>query len=209
MKIVDDHFVLRGEDVLVTACYLKSRRWTTGMIRQLLPPPRHREHNPHVAIAAGQRLWPKEHVEEIERREHFDSTRGSSQEQSEQAKSQRRALAETVVTFAQNMAIELGDRQRIGEAPLKNRTKKTTALVLSGGKWTAHDLRRTAGTMMATLGICNDVIHECLNHIQNDRKSRVYIRDRRESEQARAFDALGVKLASIVASPKSPGDSSY
>ena len=104
---------------------------------------------------------------------------------------------------------QLGDRQRIGEAPLKNRTKKTTALVLPGGKWTTHDLRRTAGTMMATLGISNDVIHACLNHIQNDRMSRVYIRDRRESEQERAFDALGVKLASIVSSPKSPGDSSY
>ena len=62
---------------------------------------------------------------------------------------------------------------------------------------------------MATLGISNDVIHECLNHIQNDRMSRVYIRDRREPEQERAFDALGVKLASIVSSPKSPGDSSY
>ena len=55
---------------------------------------------------------------------------------------------------------------------------------------------------MATLSISNDVIHECLNHIQSDRMSRVYIRDRRESEQARAFDALGTKLASLVSSSK-------
>lgn len=93
---------------------------------------------------------------------------------------------------------QLADRQRLGKAPLKNRTKKTTGLVLSGGKWTAHDLRRTAGTMMATLGISNDVIHECLNHIQSDRMSRVYIRDRRESEQARAFEALGERLAAVA-----------
>ena len=99
---------------------------------------------------------------------------------------------------------QLGDRQRVGKVPLKNRTKKTVGLVLSGGKWTAHDLRRTAATIMATLGISNDVINECLNHIQNDRMSRVYIRDRRETEQARAFDVLGEKLASIVSSPKYP-----
>ena len=97
---------------------------------------------------------------------------------------------------------QLGDRQRVDKSPLKNRTKKTVGLVLSGGKWTAHDLRRTAATMMATLGISNDVINECLNHIQNDRMSRVYIRDRREAEQARAFDALGDKLALIASRQK-------
>ena len=62
--------------------------------------------------------------------------------------------------------------------------------------------------MMATLGISNDVINECLNHIQNDRMSRVYIRDRRETEQARAFDALGVKLA-LIASRRPLGPISW
>ena len=52
---------------------------------------------------------------------------------------------------------------------------------------------------MAQLGISTDVIDECLNHMLQSRVSRVYIRDRREVEQARAFEALGTRLRAIVA----------
>jgi integrase len=81
---------------------------------------------------------------------------------------------------------------------MANRSAKTQSLALSGGRWTAHDLRRTAATIMARLGVSNDVIDECLNHIIQSRVSRVYIRDRREVDQARAFDALGAKLSAII-----------
>lgn len=94
---------------------------------------------------------------------------------------------------------QLSDRQRTTEQRLKNRTVATDSLTLSGGKWTAHDLRRTAATLMASLGISSDVIDECLNHIISSRVTRIYIRDRREAEQAKAFDALGEKLAQLVA----------
>ena len=107
MNTVDDHFALRGDDVLVNARYLKSRGWTAGMIRQLLPPPSHRERNPHVAIAAGQRLWAKEHVEEIESGEHFERTRLRAQERSQRAVSKRRELAEALVIFARNIKIDV------------------------------------------------------------------------------------------------------
>jgi integrase len=88
-------------------------------------------------------------------------------------------------------------RQRDPEQRLKNRTKATTSLALSGGKWTAHDLRRTAATIMARLGFGSDVINECLNHMQQDRMAKVYIRDRRESEQVKAFDKLGEALNAL------------
>jgi integrase len=91
----------------------------------------------------------------------------------------------------------LADRQRQGEARMKGRSKNTAALQLAGGKWTAHDLRRTAATLMAQMGISTDVIDECLNHMLQSRVSRVYIRDRREAEQVRAFDALGENLQSL------------
>lgn len=94
---------------------------------------------------------------------------------------------------------QLVDRQRPPEKRLKNRTAATESLVLSGGKWTAHDLRRTAATLMASLRISSDVIDECLNHIIPSRARRIYIRDRRETEQAQAFDALGGKLSELVA----------
>lgn len=94
---------------------------------------------------------------------------------------------------------QLADRQRTPETRMKNRAKNTDSLCLTGGRWTAHDLRRTAATLMAQLGISTDVIDECLNHLLQSRVSRVYIRDRREPEQARAFDALGAKLQAILA----------
>ena len=95
---------------------------------------------------------------------------------------------------------QLADRQR-GQTPrMEHRTKNTAALSLSGGKWTAHDLRRTAATLMASLDISTDVIDECLNHMLQSRVSRIYIRDRREAQQAIAFDALGEKLTKTLAS---------
>ena len=92
---------------------------------------------------------------------------------------------------------QIADRQRTSGKAMKNRSKATAALALPGGKWTAHDLRRTAATLMAKMGISNDVINECLNHKQADRMTRVYVQDRREGEQAVAFDKLGRKLQTL------------
>jgi hypothetical protein len=44
------------------------------------------------------------------------------------------------------------------------------------------------------------VIDECLNHMFESRMRRTYIRDRRAVDQARAFDALGKLLESLLAS---------
>ena len=93
---------------------------------------------------------------------------------------------------------QLADRQRPAERRLQHRSTRTDSLVLAGGKWTAHDLRRTAATLMAGLGISGDVIDECLNHVTESRVRRTYIRNRRPAEQARAFDALGARLAALV-----------
>ena len=68
--------------------------------------------------------------------------------------------------------------------------------MLKGGRWTAHDLRRTESTLMSQLGIPNDVINECENHIKQG-MSGVYIQDRREAEQLKAFELLGQKLNSF------------
>lgn len=93
---------------------------------------------------------------------------------------------------------QLADRQKDPADRLSGRTKQAESLKLAGGKWTAHDLRRTAATLMAQIGISSDVIDECLNHINQNRVQRTYIRTRREQEQAQAFDALGVKLKEIT-----------
>lgn len=92
---------------------------------------------------------------------------------------------------------QFADRQRSSSERMMNRTKAVNALILPGGRWTAHDLRRTTSTMMSQLGISNDVINECENHIKQG-MSGVYIQDRRQAQQAQAFDALGEKLTALL-----------
>ena len=92
---------------------------------------------------------------------------------------------------------QLADRQRPPERRLKGRSKETQSLALPGGRWTAHDLRRTAATVMAMKGVSTDVIDECLNHKSQSRMAKVYIRDRRGQEQRLAFDVLGETLTKL------------
>jgi len=96
---------------------------------------------------------------------------------------------------------QLSDRQKTPDRRLAHRSKATTSLLLSRGRWTSHDLRRTAATRMAELGISGDVIDECLNHMIESRVRRTYIRDRRLSEQRKAFDALGARLQALISGP--------
>ena len=98
-----------------------------------------------------------------------------------------------------NFGKPLSDRQRSLERRLTGRTLACEALKLAGGRWTAHDLRRTAATLMAEMGVSGDVIDECLNHIIESRVRRIYVRDRRAADQAKAFDALGARLQQLVA----------
>jgi integrase len=99
---------------------------------------------------------------------------------------------------ATTFAKKLAERQKPPERRFKGRTAKPATLALPGGRWTAHDLRRTAATMMAELGVSGDVIDECLNHMIESRVRRIYIRDRRLGEQALAFDALGARLQALT-----------
>ena len=58
--------------------------------------------------------------------------------------------------------------------------------------------------MMAGMGISGDVIDECLNHMIESRVRRTYIRDRRFSEQQKAFDALGRRLSGLLTIEANP-----
>ena len=100
---------------------------------------------------------------------------------------------------------QLADRQRDPNKRLQNRAKDTTSLTLAGGRWTAHDLRRSAATLMARIGVSTDVIDECLNHKLQNKVARVYIRDRREADQAKAFDALGLLLHQLFTTGSNQG----
>lgn len=96
---------------------------------------------------------------------------------------------------------QVGDRQRTGKVPMKNRTQLTTALILPRGKWTPHDLRRSGATIMGRLGIRPDVIEKCLNHIEQNTLVRIYQRQLLEAEQADAWRLLGERLQTLINTP--------
>ena len=90
---------------------------------------------------------------------------------------------------------QVGDRQRHGAAPMRGRSKDVDALVLPGGKWTPHDLRRTAATTMAELGALPDVVEKCLNHAEVGKVKRIYQRAQYEGPMRDAWTLLGERLA--------------
>jgi integrase len=88
---------------------------------------------------------------------------------------------------------QIKDRTR--DAPLANRTKAAGSLVLSGGPWTPHDLRRTGATLMGELGVMGEVIERCLNHLEQNKLKRIYQRHEFKAEQREAWRLLGDRLA--------------
>jgi integrase len=91
---------------------------------------------------------------------------------------------------------QVGGRQ--SEAIFSGRSKDNQALVLTGGKWTPHDLRRTGATMMGSLGVAPDVIEKCLNHTEENKVKRIYQRQELKAEQAEAWRVLGERLSLLV-----------
>lgn len=91
---------------------------------------------------------------------------------------------------------QVRDRQR--DNSLSKRTKATGTLILAGGTWTPHDLRRTGASMMAELGILPDIIERCLNHVEQDRMKRIYQRHDYRAERRDAFNQLGCRLDELI-----------
>lgn len=94
---------------------------------------------------------------------------------------------------------QVNDRQRPDLEPMSGRTKNTQSLVLSGGKWTPHDLRRTGATMMAELGALPDVVEKCLNHAEEKKIKRIYQRAQYEGPMRDAWRLLGERLSLLEA----------
>lgn len=88
---------------------------------------------------------------------------------------------------------QVADRQRTGEA-LSGRTQKVDALMLSGGQWRPHDLRRTGASKMAELGALPDVIERCLNHTEENKMKRIYQRATYEGPMRDAWMLWGERL---------------
>ncbi|MFZ5600876.1 MAG: tyrosine-type recombinase/integrase [Pseudomonadota bacterium] len=100
---------------------------------------------------------------------------------------------------AKTITKQLTDRQRQpGNGPMSNRSAKTDALLLPGGKWTSHDLRRTGATLMVTLGVIPEVAERCLNHTEENKVKRIYQRHNYADEMREAWRLLGECLALLT-----------
>lgn len=91
---------------------------------------------------------------------------------------------------------QVHDRQNPPGA--KNRTQFKEALILPGGRWTPHDLRRTGATLMGENGVLSEIIERCLNHKQPSKLVRTYQHQELVPERRQAWHILGDVLNSIV-----------
>lgn len=93
---------------------------------------------------------------------------------------------------------QVRDRQRNKE-PMSGRSKNTTALILSGGEWTPHDLRRTAATLMGHCGVLSEIIERCLNHTDGNKLKKIYQRNVPRAKMTEAWQTLGTQLETMLA----------
>ena len=82
----------------------------------------------------------------------------------------------------------------------RRRNEALGSLLLQGGPWTPHDLRRTMSSRMRQLGVDYDVVEACLNHVNNT-VGGVYQRYDFMHERRAAFDVWGQALAALSMGP--------
>jgi integrase len=89
---------------------------------------------------------------------------------------------------------QIRGRQRGNEKRLKGRTEQADSLMLPGGQWKCHDMRRTGATLMQSLGVLPDIIHRCRNHARGSKLDRICLQHDYSAEMAEAWLLLGERL---------------
>lgn len=97
----------------------------------------------------------------------------------------------------------LRDRQR--STALRGRSRKTGVLLLPGGEWRVHDLRRTMASRMGDLGVAPHIVEKCLNHALGG-ILRVYQHQEYLPERRAAFERWGAELARLSAGDSAPAN---
>ena len=101
---------------------------------------------------------------------------------------------------SKNATKMIRDRQMsaMNRKPLQGRSKDADALILSGGDWVPHDLRRTGATILQSLGVTPEVIEKVLNHTEPDKLKKVYHQYDYAKEKREAWRLLGDRLALVL-----------
>lgn len=90
---------------------------------------------------------------------------------------------------------QVTDRQQPPSS--KNRLTNSQTLILPGGYWVIHDLRRTTATLMQEAGVLPYIVKKCLNQKTEDKIMETYQRASLAVQQRQAFEGLGKQLASM------------
>jgi integrase len=170
----------------------------------------------HLDIGAGVWRIPVENTKQTngEQQDHivylsdfasrqFESLRRISSEDSKWCFPARNATVGDNHVCIKSFSKQIGDRQMQfkDRKPLKNRKNDNSLVISKGrnGEWTPHDLRRTAATMMQSLGVSLDVIDRCQNHIiAGSKVRRHYMHYDYAKEKADAWCLLGARIDSIL-----------
>ncbi len=110
----------------------------------------------------------------------------------------RRSGYREIIIYLKTIFKQVRDHTR--SEPLRNRTSATGTLLLSGGPWTPHDLRRTTASHMRQLGIPADIVKRCLNRKETDPMVIVYQHHEAREEQQEAWRRLGEHLDRLMPS---------
>ncbi|WP_394792398.1 tyrosine-type recombinase/integrase [Rhodoferax sp.] len=134
----------------------------------------------------------------------FESLRRTTTEDSNWCFPARNATVGDQHVCIKSVSKQIGDRQMQFKTrkPLKNRKNDNSLVIAKGknGEWTPHDLRRTAATMMQSLGVSLDVIDRCQNHvIAGSKVRRHYLHYDYAKEKADAWRMLGKRIEAILA----------
>ena len=85
-----------------------------------------------------------------------------------------------------------------GRKPMTNRAKNADALLLAGGDWVPHDLRRTGATLMQSIKVAPAIIERVLNHVEPSKLIRTYQTYDYAEEKREAWNRLGNKLTDLI-----------
>lgn len=76
---------------------------------------------------------------------------------------------------------------------------ETASLKIEGGRFTIHDLRRTAASQMQELGVSYEVVDKCQNHEIPGKVRRTYMRAEMRADMVSAWNKLGLLLEELEA----------
>ncbi|MFC1831568.1 tyrosine-type recombinase/integrase [Thermodesulfobacteriota bacterium] len=110
----------------------------------------------------------------------------------------REQVSKWVFPSKHNMTRSEAGKATSGHTTSLKEARKRIKRLSSTDDWTHHDLRRTSRTMMATIGIDDELAERIINHSVGSKMQQTYNRHRYTEEKRRALQRLANHIDRIV-----------